>query len=194
MKKLLAIQQALHAPKNKENKFGGFSYRNAETMLASLKPHLDAHSCVVVLSDRMEPCNDRCFLVATASLIDADTGEEIAKSMAVAQHPEKKTKSDDAQISGACSSYARKYALCGLFAIDDSTHDPDGTNKYGKGDSGSSLNNKKQAFLKSMIDQGIDKQKAMDEIAAAGLAACGKQIVATEEEWAKVVAHIENSK
>jgi len=56
------------------------------------------------------------------------------------------------------------------------------------------LNEKKLAFLESMIAQGIDKQKVKDEIAAAGLATCGKQIVATEEEWAKVVAHIENSK
>lgn len=129
MKELINIQQSLVAKKDKHNKFGGYDYRSAEGILESLKPLLKANSCFVLLSDKVEVRCDRYYVVATASLINAD-GKSISVS-AEAREEDTKKGMDAAQITGAASSYARKYALCGLFAIDDGV-DPDLTNKHGK--------------------------------------------------------------
>jgi len=161
MKELIAIQAELKVPKNQTNKFGGYNYRSAEDITEAAKPLLEKHHCFLNLEDRIEQrgqafvCKDyfdfgyedkdgvwhpdlreiqtvkglRYFLVATATITNS-AGEKVSCS-AEAEHPEFKKGMDPAQVSGATSSYARKYALCGLLAIDDN-RDPDATNTHGK--------------------------------------------------------------
>lgn len=123
MSKVLAeIQAKIKAPKDKENTFGKYKYRNAESILAAFKD-VQPEGVALVMSDEVVMVGSRMFLVAKAALW-AD-GVMIAQAASAAMHATEKKGMDDAQITGACSSYARKYALCGLFAIDDSTDDPD---------------------------------------------------------------------
>lgn len=120
---LADIQAKIKAPKDKENTFGKYKYRNAESILSAFKD-VQPDGVALVMSDEVVMVGPRMFLVATATLLAG--GVEIARASSAAMHANEKKGMDDAQITGACSSYARKYALCGLFAIDDSTDDPDG--------------------------------------------------------------------
>lgn len=117
------IQASLKAPKDKVNDFGKYNYRNAEGILRAFKECVPDGVSLVV-SDAIIQVGDRIFLTATARLYH--DGAIIAEATGAAMHAMQKKGMDDAQITGACSSYARKYALCGLFAIDDSADDPDG--------------------------------------------------------------------
>jgi hypothetical protein len=128
---LQQIQAELKAPKGQTNKFGGYSYRSAEDILEAVKPLLNKHGTTLTISDEVEEIGGRVYVKAIASLWDSETGEAIAGTQAYAREAENKKGMDDAQITGSASSYARKYALNGLFAIDD-TKDPDATNKHGK--------------------------------------------------------------
>ncbi len=119
---LATIQRSLKAPKDKENKFGGYNYRNAESILRAFK-EVQPEGVSLTMSDAITFIGDRLFLVATVKLHHG--GQVIGEAQGAAMHALAKKGMDDAQITGACSSYARKYALCGLFAIDDSTDDPD---------------------------------------------------------------------
>ena len=119
---LATIQRGLKAPKDKENKFGGYNYRNAESILRAFK-EVQPEGVSLTMSDAITFIGDRLFLVATVKLHHG--GQVIGEAQGAAMHALAKKGMDDAQITGACSSYARKYALCGLFAIDDSTDDPD---------------------------------------------------------------------
>lgn len=118
-KKLMEVQGSLKANKSRFNKFGGFSYRSAEDILEAVKPLLKQNGLVLVCSDTIE----NGILTATYSLIDIDSGETLQNS-SVAIIGEHKGMSAE-QITGCASSYARKYALNGMFAIDDSSADPD---------------------------------------------------------------------
>jgi hypothetical protein len=129
MKEIIQIQSRLVAKKDKFNKFGGYSYRSAEGILESLKPLLKEQNCYLTISDRVEERGSRYYVVATATLYNAD-GASVSAT-AEAREEETKKGMDAAQITGSASSYARKYALCGLFAIDDGV-DPDMTNTHGK--------------------------------------------------------------
>lgn len=161
MKELIAIQAELKVPKNQTNKFGGYNYRSAEDITEAAKPLCAKYQCALLMEDRIEMrgtafcCKDvvdmgyedkdgnwhpdirevetvkglRYFTVSTATLINS-AGEK-ASCTAEAEHPETKKGMDPAQISGATSSYARKYALGGLFALDD-IKDPDATNDHGR--------------------------------------------------------------
>lgn len=122
--KLAQVQAKLAVPKGRENTFGGFSYRNAEDILRAVKPLLAEYSLLLTLNDTIEMIGNRFYVASKASLIDTESGEDITVK-AMAREPESRTKMDDAQVTGSSSSYARKYALCGLFAIDDSSTDPD---------------------------------------------------------------------
>lgn len=123
MKELLTIQAQLKAPKNKNNDFGGYQYRTAAGILEAVKPLLEKQKCQIILEDEIVCIGTRYYVKAMASL--KNESGEIETASAYAREPESKTKMDDAQVTGASSSYARKYALCGLFAIDDSSQDPD---------------------------------------------------------------------
>ena len=126
MKALTEIQQKLKAPKNQFNSFGKYSYRSCEDILEAVKPLLDG--AILTLSDEIEAIGTRHYVKATATF---SKSEEIVTVTAYAREEETKKGMDAAQITGACSSYARKYALNGLFLIDD-TKDADATNKHGK--------------------------------------------------------------
>ena len=128
--KLQGIQSSLKAPKGQTNKFGGYKYRSCEDILTALKPLLQEWGCSLVISDEIIEKGNSLFVESTATLHDTDTIDYLS-SKGSAKHAEIKKGMDDAQITGSASSYARKYALNGLFAIDD-TKDPDATNTHGK--------------------------------------------------------------
>jgi hypothetical protein len=127
-KKLTIIQTELNAPKNLENKFGNYRYRSAEGILEALKPLLKTADAILTISDEIVEVGGRVYVKATATF--TTDGESIATT-AFAREAESKKGMDEAQVTGACSSYARKYALNGLFCIDD-TKDADATNDHGK--------------------------------------------------------------
>lgn len=123
MKKLNEIQQKLIAPKNQHNKFGNYNYRSAEDILEAVKPLLGG--LILTITDEIVLVGERYYIKATVSIAD-DNGECMAVSAFARESLDKKGM-DTAQITGAASSYARKYALNGLFCIDD-TKDPDHSN------------------------------------------------------------------
>lgn len=129
--KLNRIQVELKAPKDKLNKFGGYNYRSAEGILEALKPLLKTYGVYVTLSDEIVEVGGRVYVKATACLSDtksADGFNEVKIATAYAREAESKKGMDEAQVTGATSSYARKYALNGLFLLDD-TKDAD-TDEY----------------------------------------------------------------
>ena len=128
--KLQGIQSSLKAPKGQTNKFGGYKYRSCEDILTAVKPLLGEWGCSIIIQDDIFEAAGRVYVKATASLADNDT-EMAISATALAREAETKKGMDDAQITGSASSYARKYALNGLFAIDD-TKDADATNDHGK--------------------------------------------------------------
>lgn len=130
MKKLTEIQSTLKAPKGNFNNFGKYKYRSCEDILEALKPLLAELSCVVTLSDEIVQIGERYYIKATATLLDCESGETQSTTAFAREELEKKGM-DSSQITGSASSYARKYALNGLFAIDDGV-DADKTNTHGK--------------------------------------------------------------
>lgn len=128
--KLVNIQNALKAPKSQYNSFGKYNYRSCEDILEGLKPILKEEKALVILDDKVVQIGTRFYVEATATLIDAETGETVS-TKALAREDETKKGMDLAQVTGSVSSYARKYALNGLFCIDD-TKDSDATNTHGK--------------------------------------------------------------
>ena len=121
---LLAIQQELKAPKGQYNSFGKYKYRSCEDILEAVKPLLRKHNCTLVISDDIVMLGTRFYIKATVTL---SNGGESVMTTAFAREEEEKKGADSSQITGAASSYARKYALNGLFCIDD-TKDSDATN------------------------------------------------------------------
>lgn len=132
LEKLLAIQIELKAPKNQYNSFGKYKYRNCEDILEAVKPLCLKNKAVLTISDEIKNENGRFYVKAIATLHDTESDETILVS-AFAREVENKTGMDGSQVTGASSSYARKYALNGLFAIDD-TKDSDTTNTGDKGE------------------------------------------------------------
>ena len=131
MKELVKIQSELKAPKNLFNKFGGYYYRSAEDILEALKPLLLKYDCLLTLKDEIILIGNRFYVRATASLRNSEGS--IVEVTAYAREEESKKGMDSSQITGAASSYARKYALNGLFLIDDQK-DADATHTHGKED------------------------------------------------------------
>lgn len=126
---IISIQNELKAPKGQFNSFGRYKYRSCEDILEAVKPLLHKYSCSLNISDEVVMVGDRFYVKSTATL-RKDTGEVISSSVACAREDEAKKGMDGAQVTGAASSYARKYALNGLFCIDD-TKDAD-TDEYTK--------------------------------------------------------------
>ena len=125
---LTKIQSELKAPKNLTNKFGGYSYRSCEGILEAAKPILDKYEATAIISDKMVSVADRVYVEATVTL---KCKEGQVTVTAYARESLTKKGMDESQITGAASSYARKYALNGLFLIDDA-QDADATNDHGK--------------------------------------------------------------
>ena len=128
MKKLVAVQAALKAPKGQFNKFGGYKYRSCEDILEAVKPLLLEQGLQLTITDEPVEIGGRIYIKATATVTD---GSETAAVSGYAREAETKKGMDESQITGTASSYARKYALNGLFLIDD-TKDADATNDHQK--------------------------------------------------------------
>ena len=135
--KLIKIQQELKVPKNNRNTFGNYNYRSCEDIVEHAKPLCEKYNLALTLSDDMVEVGGRVYVKATATLTDGSplkvgdntSGHVIASATGWAREAETKKGMDEAQITGSASSYARKYALNGLFAIDD-TKDSDATNTH----------------------------------------------------------------
>ena len=119
IEKLFAIQQKAVAPKDIDNNFGGFKYRNVEGILRNIKPVLQEMGVYCRLSDEAVELNGAVYIKATAALINAEDGEQI-EATAYAREMESKKGMDSSQCTGSASTYARKYALQGLLGLDDS--------------------------------------------------------------------------
>lgn len=165
--KLFNIQQNLNAPKSQRNNFGNYNYRSCEDILEAVKPLLSENKCVLKLSDEIIYTGERYHVKAIATLTDIETGEsEYANGWA--REEESKKGMDGSQITGASSSYARKYALNGLFCIDDNK-DSDSTNTHGKDNkkNTSSLSNAQVTRLYALANKaGYDKTKIEQMISA----------------------------
>lgn len=130
-KKLMNVQTELKAPKGNYNSFGKYSYRSAEDVLEAVKPLLKKEGLALTVKDEIVEIGGRFYVKSIATVIDIETGEKEEVS-AFAREDETKKGMDLAQVTGSCSSYSRKYALNGLFAIDSSELDPDRVNTHGK--------------------------------------------------------------
>lgn len=128
--KLLNIQAALKAPKSQYNNFGKYSYRSCEDILEAVKPLLLQNKAILNITDEVVQVGERFYVKAVAKLTDVEDGSS-TEVTAYAREDETKKGMDLAQVTGSVSSYARKYALNGLFCIDD-TKDSDSTNTHGK--------------------------------------------------------------
>ncbi|MFR9240989.1 MAG: ERF family protein [Clostridium baratii] len=128
--KLMNVQKELKAPKNQYNNFGKYNYRNCEDILEALKPICVKHKAVTKISDEIIYIEGRHYVKATVTFIDVEKGDKI-ESYGQAREEENKKGMDVSQITGSSSSYARKYALNGMFCIDD-TKDSDFTNTHDK--------------------------------------------------------------
>lgn len=127
MKELIAIQSKLEAPKGQFNKFGGYSYRSAEDILKAVKPLSSEQNTSITLSDEVVMVGGRIYIKSTATITN-EKGEAFSTT-GYAREAESKKGMDESQISGSASSYARKYALNGLLAIDD-TKDADSNEQH----------------------------------------------------------------
>lgn len=171
--RLRELQADLKAPKNQRNSFGNYNYRSAEDILEALKPLAVKHSLTFFIEDEIVEVGGRVYVKACVYAHDDDGG--IITSTAYAREEENKKGMDGSQVTGAASSYARKYALNGLLLIDD-TKDSDATNTHGKGSLSSS---KPQATAKpstgksssEIMDGAVnyikgqaDKQKAYESV------------------------------
>ena len=130
--KLAAVQKVLKAPKSQYNSFGKYAYRSCEDILEAAKPLCIENGLVLTISDEIMEVGGRIYVKATATVADAQIESEgVISVTGFAREPEEKKGMDSSQITGAASSYARKYALNGLFSIDD-TKDADATNDHGR--------------------------------------------------------------
>jgi hypothetical protein len=172
--KLIGIQLELKAPKSQYNSFGKYNYRNTEDIMEALKPLLARHGMCLTLRDEIIPVMDRIYVKATAILFDIESGEWVDVA-AWAREEENNKGMDGSQVTGAASSYARKYALNAMFLIDDSK-DSDFTNTGDKEEStrkASPAPQSNDTAKPSIMDSAVEyikkagnKQVAYDQIIA----------------------------
>lgn len=170
--KLLNIQNELKAPKGQKNTFGNYNYRSCEDILEAVKPLCVKYECVLTICDQLECIGERYYIKAIATLDDIKKEENQSRGMiqntAYAREEEIKKGMDASQITGACSSYARKYALNGLFCIDD-TKDAD-TDAYKKQEeretSKDTLVSELEAnsLHKILLDTGLTEEKIVETL------------------------------
>lgn len=153
--KLMEIQTKIKAPKNLYNSFGKYKYRNAEGICEAVKPYLAEQKCALTLSDEIIDVGGRIYVKATATLRDTETLESISVS-AMAREAEEKKGMDESQITGTASSYARKYALNGLFLLDD-TKDADSDEHHEEAEAKAKRAKEEEAHDKAVED--ISKMK-----------------------------------
>ena len=158
--KLMNIQQELKAPKSQYNDFGKYAYRSCEDILEAVKPLLKKEKVVLTIGDELQYIGNRYYIKATATLIDTESEATISNS-AYAREEETKKGMDGSQITGASSSYARKYALNGLFGIDDNK-DSDTTNIQSKEEKEDKKASPKQIELIQKYYQGENLTKLLE--------------------------------
>lgn len=167
---LIKITKELKAPKNLKNSFGNYTYRNAESIYEAVKPLLEKYKASLILSDSIEAIGDRFYIKATATLSD-EKGESVSVS-AYAREAFTKKGMDEAQITGSASSYARKYALGGLFLLDDNK-DIDSLDNANANASTPAKNQKSakeyaQKVTQTLINAGLNMQDIKEFMQASG--------------------------
>ena len=179
-KKLRKVQQELKVPKNQYNDFGGYSFRSCEDILEAAKPILAKYDLAIRISDEVVVKGDRNYIKATVMIMDTETGDSTTNS-AFAREAESKKGMDPSQITGAASSYARKYALNGIFAIDD-TKDADVTNKHNSEQTKEQIIDKIRKYFGSNGTHKIAQQKVKQGLEGAGLGDDLKNITKLDKE------------
>ena len=215
--KLALVQSVLKAPKNQRNKFGGYNDRSAEDILEAVKPLAIKVGALVTIHDDLILIGDRYYVKAVVEFHDIDHPEVPAiVTSALAREEEQKKGMDGSQVTGASSSYARKYALNGMFCIDD-TKDSDATNDHGKGGGqpevkknpvGSAVAAAQQAakpqvnpkyksvwkaYIEHPANSGLDQQQLKDGFNNLRVSIIGKEKKAaeyTDEDWDKLASAI----
>ena len=172
VKTLSKIQAELKAPKGQRNTFGKYNYRSAEDILEAVKPLTAKNSLILTLSDEMQLIGDRIYVKATARLTN---GEQEVVTVAFAREEASKKGMDASQVTGAASSYARKYALNGLFCIDDNK-DSDATNTHGKAEPKPAAKKPaaKKAAPSNLFEKSLEHIGASKDQAAAAKAVLNK--------------------
>ena len=164
---LMAVQAELKAPKNQHNSFGKYDYRSAEDIIEAVKPLLKDNGLFLNMSDDIVLIGDRYYVKATVKVVDVVTGESVQTS-ALAREAAQKKGMDESQVTGTASSYARKYALNGLFAIDDN-RDAD-TDEYARQTSQSA------AGARSTRNAYTSKGSANDDLRSKAMHALSKEM------------------
>lgn len=181
--KLSAIQSELKAPKSQYNSFGKYNYRNCEDILEAVKPLCAKYKAVSVMGDEVIQIGERYYIKSTARLIDLES-DGVVENTAYAREEAEKKGMDGSQVTGASSSYARKYALNGLFAIDD-TKDSDTTNDGGR--ETTKAEKKAQPVKKAEEFKRLTKSELVQVYgvsnAEATLAALEEKMGVPHEEW-----------
>ena len=193
--KLLSIQEVANVPKDLHNDFAGFNYRSAEQILELVKPIAQASKCVITLTDEIISVGNWNYVKATATIYDTESGETHSVS-ANAREQEAKKGMDTSQITGSTSSYARKYALSGLLALDDNkdadsmdnTKAPTRTERLQQM---SPLTHKKGDIVREMYDIGVTRYADQKALIVEIL---GKELVETEDEADQVLTYITKEK
>lgn len=151
--KLMNIQSELKAPKNQRNDFGKYNYRSCEDILEAVKPLLAKYKTTMIINDEIIMVGERIYVKATAKICDIEGGRTISNS-AYAREEDTKKGMDGSQITGASSSYARKYALNGLFLIDD-TKDSDATNETVREEKKKKITAEQKKEIKELFDDKL---------------------------------------
>lgn len=191
--KLAAVQYALKAPKNQYNNFGKYNYRSCEDIIEAAKPLLNEHNLLLLLKDDIKQIGNRYYVAASAILIDLDVDSSSIEVTAYAREEDEKKGMDGSQVTGASSSYARKYALNGLFAIDDNK-DSDNTNNGKKKKSNQEQKDKQpteQPKQKTPRQMLIAKLHEMGVDVNAYAAAKGLDSRTTKERFNELLAELE---
>jgi hypothetical protein len=166
---LLAVQRDLKAPKGQFNSFGKYKYRSCEDIVEAVKPLLNDNGLILTMSDEVIEVGGRVYIKATATVTDIVNGDKIEVT-AMAREPEEKKGMDSSQITGTASSYARKYSLNGLFAIDD-TKDAD-TEEYAQNAQNAPQTAKSTSKGKSTTTATKTQNKANDGVKAQAINKC----------------------
>lgn len=177
LEKLSYVQTELKAPKGSYNSFGKYKYRSCEDILEAAKPLLAKQKASLVLSDSIELIGYRYYVKATAQFVDTETGEKVENSAYARESIDKKGM-DDSQITGATSSYARKYALNGLFLIDD-TKDADTDEYQNQQNKANKKEQKSDEALNKQMEESVNKNlvpEANEKITAAQLELMQKEM------------------
>ena len=180
--KLAAIQTKLHAPKNQKNTFGGYNYRSCEDILEAVKPLLAG--LVLTITDEVTEVGGRIYVKATARLTD---GKDAMTATAFAREAESRKGMDESQITGSTSSYARKYALNGLFLIDDNK-DADSQDNSEQGEKAKPQPAQKPFDLPAALEW-VRKAATVEQVKQRGRQAYAK--ATNEEDRARIAALVE---